>query len=379
MDQVKDVAFLVVGGGMAGASAAAHLSEHGSVALLEAEDHVGYHSTGRSAALFSGIYGNEVVRQLSRASRAFLFEPPTRFAAHPLVSPRDTLYFATGEQLHLLDQFREDADIAAGTVVLSAAQAQQRVPIFRKGYLGGALLETGSADIDVDALLQGFLRQARARGTEIVTSARLSGVARVEGRWHVTSRVGRFSAPVIVNAAGAWGDEFAQCAGVSPIGLMPKRRTAALIDAPSGADVSRWPSAIAIDEQFYFKPDAGQLLVSPADETDSPPCDAQPEELDVAIAIDHFEQATGSQVRRVSHTWAGLRTFSPDRTPVAGFDPDADGFFWLVGQGGYGIQTAVALGQVTASLCTYGKLSPEIASTGLLASRLSPARFRTVS
>ena len=377
MDQVKDVAFLVVGGGMAGASAAAHLSEHGSVALLEAEDHVGYHSTGRSAALFSGIYGNEVVRQLSRASRAFLFEPPAGFAAHPLVCPRDTLYFATGEQRHLLDQFREDADIAAGTVVLSAAQAQQRVPVFRKGYLGGGLLETGSADIDVDALLQGFLRQARARGTEIVTSARLADVARVDGRWHVSSRGGRFSAPVIVNAAGAWGDEFARCAGVSPIGLMPKRRTAALIDAPGGADVSRWPSAIAIDEQFYFKPDAGQLLVSPADETDSPPCDAQPEELDVAIAIDHFEQATGSQVRRVSHTWAGLRTFSPDRTPVAGFDPDADGFFWLVGQGGYGIQTAVALGQVTASLCTSGNLSPELAGTGLLASRLSPARFRT--
>ncbi|QRF63369.1 FAD-binding oxidoreductase [Variovorax paradoxus] len=377
MSQVREVDFIVIGAGIAGASAAAHLAAQGAVLLVEAEDHPGYHSTGRSAALISETYGSAAVRRLTSASRSFLFEPPAGFAANPLVTPRETLYFGTVDQLDLLERFRQDPDVAGRTVMLSASQAHERVPAFRGDYLGGAVLETGSADIDVDALHQGFLRQARAQGAEMLTGARIEELSHVDGRWQLITRQGRFSAPVVVNAAGAWGDEVARSAGVAPLGLQPKRRTAALIEVPGGLDAARWPAAIAIDESFYFKPDAGLLLISPADETDSPPCDAQPEELDVAIAVDRFEQATSAQVRRVSHSWAGLRVFSQDRTPVAGFDSVAEGFFWLVGQGGYGIQTAVALGRLTATLCASGKLPSDLIDIGLEEQMLSPARFST--
>lgn len=375
MSQVREVDFVVIGAGIAGASAAAHLAARGSVLLFETEDHPGYHSTGRSAALFSEIYGNAVVRCLTRASRRFLFEPPAGFAPGPLVTPRDTLFFGTRDQLDLLERFRLDPDVASRTVILTPEQAQERVPAFRAGYLGGAVLETGSADIDVDALHQGFLRQARAQGTEILTASRIETLSYSEGAWLVNTHSGSYRAPVVVNAAGAWGDEVARSAGVAPLGLQPKRRTAALVNVPAGLDATHWPASVAIDEQFYFKPDAGLLLISPADETDSPPCDAQPEELDVAIAVDRFEQATGTQVRRVMNSWAGLRVFSQDRTPVAGFDPVAKGFFWLVGQGGYGIQTAAALGRLTAALCVDGKLSQDLIDFGLEEHMLSPARF----
>ncbi|MCO7597469.1 MULTISPECIES: NAD(P)/FAD-dependent oxidoreductase [Pseudomonas] len=375
MSQVREVDFVVIGAGIAGASAAAQLAAQGSVLVVEAEEHAGYHSTGRSAALISEIYGNEVVRRLTRASRGFLFEPPADFAPTPLVTPRNTMFFGTPEQLDLLLQLREDPEVAARTQVLSSEQALERVPALLAGYIGGAVLETGSADIDVDALHQGFLRQARAHGAQILTGVRIEELRHIDGRWHLDTPHGCFSTPVVVNAAGAWGDEVARSAGVVPLGLQPKRRTAALIDVPGGLDATHWPAVIAIDEQFYFKPDAGLLLISPADETDSPPCDAQPEELDVAIAVDRFEHATGAQVRRIVNSWAGLRVFSPDRTPVAGFDPAVEGFFWLVGQGGYGIQTAVALGRLTAALCTGNPLPQDLIDIGLDAQMLSPKRF----
>lgn len=379
MGKVKRVDFLVIGAGMAGASAAANLSRFGTVALLEAEDQPGYHSTGRSAALFSEIYGNHVIRALTRASRSFLFLPPDGFSASPLVSPRETMFFGTPDQAEQIERFRDDGDVAAATVLLSAAQAFDKVPVFRQGYLGGAVLETGSADIDVDALHQAYLRQARSRGCELLTASRIDTLLRGKGHWTAATRHGDFSAPVVVNAAGAWGDEIAEAAGVVPVGLQPKRRTAVLIKSPVEGSIAGWPAAIAVDEQFYFKPDAGSLLISPADETDSPPCDAQPDELDVAIAVDRFEHLSGTQVRQISHRWAGLRVFSPDRTPVVGFDPDAEGFFWLVGQGGYGIQTAVALGRLTASLVVDGVTPPELEDLGLLASMMSPSRFRVTA
>ena len=376
MSQVKEVDFVVIGAGIAGAAAAANLAARGSVLLFEAEDQPGYHSTGRSAALFSEIYGNAVIRRLTRASRSFLFKPPAGFAPTPLVTPRETMFFGTPEQVDLLARMRQDPDVAEATVLLSPEQARERVPAFLPDYLGGAVLETGSADIDVDALHQGFLRQARALGAELVTRARIEALARIDGRWHLSTATDRYSAPVVVNAAGAWGDEVARSAGVTPLGLQPKRRTAALVNVPGNLDATRWPASISIDEAFYFKPDAGLMLISPADETDSPPCDAQPEELDVAIAVDRFETATGAQVRRVLNSWAGLRVFSPDRTPVAGFDPDAEGFFWLVGQGGYGIQTAVALGRLAAALCADGRLPQDLIDMGLEAQMLAPSRLR---
>jgi len=371
----KTFDFIVIGGGMAGASAAAHLSGRGSVALLERESQPGYHSTGRSAALFSTIYGNAAVRALTRASQAFLFESPSWFTPTPLVSPRPTLFFATGEQTAMLADFRADADIAANTQLLDVAQASALVPAFKPGYLGGAVLEPGSADIDVAALHQGYLRQARARGAVVMLACAIAGLHRAGGRWVVRTDRGTLSAPVVVNAAGAWGDEIARLAGARPVGLRPLRRTALLVDAPHQLACAAWPAAIAIDESFYFKPDGGRLLLSPADEEPSPPCDAQPEELEVAIAVDRFETATGERVPKVFHRWAGLRVFSADRTPVVGFDPVAEGLFWLVGQGGYGIQSAEALGRLTAALACGEGVPADLAAEGVDAAALARSRF----
>ena len=371
----KTFDFIVIGGGMAGASAAAHLSKQGSVALLERESQAGYHSTGRSAALFSTIYGNAAVRALTRASQAFLFESPAWFTPTPLVSPRPTLFFATQAQTQALTTFRNDADIAASTQRLDVAQASELVPAFRPDYLGGAVLEPGSADIDVAALHQGYLRHARRAGATIVLDAEATSVDRVGERWVVQTRQGRYAAPVLVNAAGAWGDEVARLAGARPVGLRPLRRTAMLIDAPRGLASAGWPAAIALDESFYFKPDGGRLLLSPADEEPSPPCDAQPEDLEVAIAVDRFEQASGARIEKVWHRWAGLRVFSADRTPVVGFDPVAEGFFWLVGQGGYGIQSAEALGRLTAALACRDGVPADLLAAGVVADHLARSRF----
>jgi D-arginine dehydrogenase len=377
MASLHEVDFIVVGAGMAGASAAAHLAPRGRVAILEREEQPGYHTTGRSAALFSAIYGNAVVRALTRASRPFLFEPPAGFAPTPLVQPRATMYFAREDQLAALDRLRADADIRAATRLLAADEARAQVPAFRAGYLAAAALEEGSADIDVHALHQGFLRQARAHGARLHCGAPIAALRHARGRWRLETPAGAIEAPVVVDAAGAWGDELARAAGAAPLGLQPLRRTALTIPPPEGVDVAPWPAAIDVDEQFYFKPDAGALLLSPADETPSPPCDAQPEELDVALAVDRFEQATGRPVRRVAHRWAGLRTFAPDRTPVVGFDPRVEGFFWLVGQGGFGIQTAAALGRVAAALAAGEPMPADVAAQGVDAAMLAPARQLT--
>ena len=371
----KTFDFIVIGGGMAGTSAAAHLSRRGTVALLERETQVGVHSTGRSAALFSTIYGNAVVRALTRASQAFLFEAPSWFTETPLVSPRSTLFFATQAQTSALADFRSDADIAAHTRQLDVAEAHALVPAFKPGYLGGAVLEPGSADIDVAALHQGYVRQAKRGGATVLLDCAIAGLHRADGRWVVRTNQGTVSAPVVVNAAGAWGDEVARLAGATPVGLRPLRRTAMLIDPPHGLSCTRWPAAIALDESFYFKPDVGRLLLSPADEEPSPPCDAQPEDLEVAIAVDRFEQASGARVEKVFHRWAGLRVFSADRTPVVGFDPTADGFFWLVGQGGYGIQSAEGLGRLTAALACGDAVPADLAAEGVDAASLARSRF----
>lgn len=365
--------FIVIGAGMAGASIAAELAARGTVALLEAEPHAGYHSTGRSAALFSELYGNAVVRALTRASRSFLFEPPAGFAEAPLVKPRPCLFVARADQAGALAQFRAQTGLAGAT--LGAAEVQAQVPIFASGYVGSAARDEGSADIDVDGLLQGWLRRARRRGAHVALDTPVRGLSRQGGLWRVDAGAERFTAPVVVNAAGAWANTVAGLAGVAPMPLQPLRRTAILIDAPAGLDIAAWPAVVDVDEQFYFKPDAGLLLVSPADEHPSDACDAQPEELDVAIAADRFEQATGLAVRRVKHRWAGLRVFAPDRTPVVGFAPDAPGFFWLAGQGGYGIQTAPALARVGAALACREALPPDLLALGLEAAALSPARF----
>ncbi len=366
--------FIVIGAGIAGASIAAHLAQRGRVLLLEGEDQPGYHTTGRSAALFSTIYGNAPVRALSRASRDFLFQPPPGFSDTPLVHPRATLFFARPEQRPLLDALRADVDVRASTRLLDAAQTEALLPVFRPGYLGGSVIEDASADMDVHALHQGYLRAARRLGAGQVNARPVRALVRDAQAWRVQVDDAEFRAPIVVDAAGAWGDQVARLAGVAPVGLRPLRRTAMVIDAPAGLCPDAWPAAIAADESFYFRPEAGRLLLSPADETPSEPCDAQPDEYDVAVAVDLFERAVGTSVPRVLRRWAGLRVFTDDRSPVAGFAPDAPGFFWFVGQGGYGIQMAEGLARAGAALACGEPMPAMLAEHGARFEDLSPTR-----
>ena len=370
----KSFDFIVIGAGIAGASIAAHLAQRGRVLLLEGEEQPGYHTTGRSAALFSTIYGNAPVRALSRATRDFLFQPPPGFTDVPLVHQRPTLFFARPDQLELLEDARSDEDVRRFTRLLDAAQTWNLLPVFRPGFLGGGLLEEASADVDVHALHQGYLRAARRLGAELVTARPVQELSREAGMWRVQVADATHVAPVVVDAAGAWGDVVARAAGVAPVGLRPLRRTAMVIDAPDGMQPADWPAAIAADESFYFRPEGGRLLLSPADETPSEPCDAQPDEWDVAVAVDHFERAIGRPVARVLRRWAGLRVFTDDRTPVVGFAPDAPGFFWFVGQGGYGIQMAEGLARAGAALACAEALPASLLEHGVDVHELSPAR-----
>ena len=371
---------IIVGAGIAGASLAAFLSESHRVLLLEAESQPGYHSTGRSAAMFMESYGTPTIRALTRASRAFYTAPPAGFCATPLISPRGAMYVGTPAQHDLLDQ--SEAELRPHTPNLqrlSAAEAIARVPVLRSDQVGGALLDPDAADIDVHALHQGFLRRAKANGALIATDARVSGLRRREGRWHVHSAAGDWRADTVVNAAGAWADVLAQLAGIAPIGLQPKRRAAFLFAPPAGMASATWPCVCGVDEGWYFKPDAGVLLGSPANADPVEPHDVRPEELDVATGIARIEAMTTLQIRRPSHTWAGLRSFVADGDLVAGFDPSAPGFFWLAAQGGYGIQTAPAMGELGAAWVRGDATPAHIAAAGVEAASLHVDRLRRQS
>jgi D-arginine dehydrogenase len=357
---------IVIGAGMAGASVAAELAGERRVLLLEAESRPGYHTTGRSAALFTVAYGPPVIRALSRASLPFFRNPESPFIAHPLLKERGVLFMARGDQMDALAVLATELGDAVRPVVPDMARA--RMPLLRRGHVAGAVLDETAADIDVDALHQHYLKTLQARGGIVRTDSGVVALGRAGEDWLVETRTGRFRAAVIVNAAGAWADEIAAMAGVARVGLVPKRRTAVLIDPPEGVmpdSPSVWPAVVDVDERFYIKPDAGKLLISPADETPSEPCDAQPEEIDIAICIDRIETAFDIAVRRIEHKWAGLRSFVADKAPVAGFALDAPGFFWLAGQGGYGIQSAPALSRAAAALVLGRALPDDIAAEGV--------------
>lgn len=375
MAETADV--LVVGAGMAGAAAAAHLAADRRVVLLERESQPGYHSTGRSAALFTETYGNRAIRILTGAGRAFYEAWAEGFAENPILKPRGALMFALPGQEAELDAAWEDLSALDPRVRrLDAAEACAMVPALRPEQVLGAVLEPDAMDIDVHELHQGYLRLLRRRGGRLVTDAEVVSLTRAGDTWTVRASAAEFAAPIVVNAAGAWADVLAAVAGLSPIGLVPKRRTALTVAPPAGSDTGAWPMTLDVGETFYFKPDAGRLLVSPADETPVEPCDVQPDELDVAIAIDRLMRATTIEVARVERKWAGLRSFVADKTTVCGFDPIGDGFFWLAGQGGYGIQTAEAMARCAVSLIDRNELPAGIAACGLDAATLSPARFR---
>jgi D-arginine dehydrogenase len=369
----QQVDAIVIGAGIAGGTVAAHLSADRRVALIEAEEAAGYHSTGRSAAIWILNYGPPDVRVLTGLSRSFFESPPPGFADSPILHRRPVVFVAPPEQVGELDQL-----LATGNGLREAPVDEIRalVPALRPGYAVKAAIEEDAFDMDVAALHQGFLRQLRAHGGTLALRSRTGRIERRDGVWHVqTSGGDEFTAPVVVNASGAWGDEVAAQAGVAKLGLTPKRRTGCVID-PAPWQVTDWPMINDVSHTWYTRPEARtKLMVSPADETDTHPHDVQPDELDVAIAIDRMQQALDIEVRRVEHSWAGLRTFTPDRSLAFGWAGDAPGFFWCVGQGGYGIQTSPAAGKLVADVIAGRDPGP----AGSILPKIDPRRFATVS
>nr|WP_295782398.1 FAD-binding oxidoreductase [Rhodoferax sp.] len=373
---MQSVDVLIVGAGMAGASAAYFLAPHCRVVVLERETQPGYHSTGRSAAMYSETYGNATVRAITTASKPFYFKPPPGFAEHPLVTPRGSLMVgAAADHDHLRSVWQDMRALVPNVQWWTQDQILQRVPVLRPEAAYCGVYEPDAMDMDVHAIHQGFLRGAKAAGAQLVCGAQVQQMRREPGGgWRVDTPAGSFFAPTVVNAAGAWCDELARLAGVASVGLVPKRRTAFTTDAPPGCDTSDWPLVIDAAESFYFKPDAGVLLMSPANEDAVDPQDVQPEELDVAVAVDRIETATTLRIRQVRRKWAGLRSFVADKSPVVGFAPDAPGFFWLAGQGGYGIQTAPAMGELAAALVRGLPVPAAIAALGVRAHDVSVNR-----
>jgi D-arginine dehydrogenase len=368
--------FIVIGAGMAGASAAYELSAPSKVLVLEQEERPGYHSTGRSAALYAETYGNRTVRGLTTGGKRFYLDPPAGFTEHPLLRPRGVMFIGRADQQASLDRFlAEVSDLRSNIRRIDLAEAYRRSPVLRAGYLAGAVFDPDAMDIEVHALHHGYLRGLKARGGQLVTDAGVTSLERRADAWIAHTRAGEFRGRAVIDAAGAWCDEVAVMAGVRPVGLVPKRRTAILFQPPAGVDPRDWPSVIDADEAFYFRPDAGRVMASPADETPMPPCDVQPDELDIAILIDRLEKVANLPVRRIENRWAGLRTFAADKTPVVGYDPKVEGFFWLGGQGGYGIQTAPGISRLVAALARHQPVPADLADLGVTEQALSPSRF----
>lgn len=332
---------VIVGAGIAGASLAAEVAPHASVLLLEAEDQPGYHATGRSAAFWSETYGGPLIQPLTSASGPWLHE-------HGLLSPRGELYLAREEDRPELDRFVRTFE---GRVDLQRGPAERAcrwLPSLKPGW-AEYLWMPSCHDIDVAGAHQIFLKQAKQAGAELRCAAPVQSAERIGSGWRVSAGEATVEASVLVNAAGAWADSIAERVGARPLGITPYRRTVVqlAVDPPASPEL---PLVMAMDASFYFKPEAGRLWLSPHDETATDPCDAAPEELDVAIALDRFDRAVDWPVTRVERRWAGLRSFAPDRLPVYGFDPGTPGLFWCAGQGGFGIQTAPAASRLAAAL-----------------------------
>jgi len=362
---------LVIGGGIAGLSAAAELSAYARVLVLEAEEQIGFHSSGRSATMLHYFLGDRLVRALTLESRRFIEEPPAEFTDSPLGHPKPVLIHARADEREALDalevQIRQFAEIDR----LDAGDVHDLCPILRPDAVYG-LVDRHAIRLDPHALLQGSLRRLKAHKGELHTSVRVSEIQHAGGAWNVTSDKGEYySAPVLLNAAGAWADAVASIAGARPLGLQPLRRTIITFDAPAGTDLGRLPFTKTIGDELYFAPESGRLFASPMDEVPSDPCDAQPEEFEIGLAAHRMEERTTVKIERIHSRWAGLRTFTPDRHPAVGFAPDAEGFFWLAGQGGFGLQTSPAMARIAASLITGGDWPlPEV-----LQADLSPGRF----
>lgn len=371
-----DAEFLIVGAGIAGAGLAYRLAPKGQVVILDMEAQAGYHTTGRSAAFYAETYGGPKLQPLTTASKAFFRAPPAGFTEVPLQGPLGAIHIFRPDQRAEADAALEDMKALPAVKELPADVVRARAPYLLGTEIAGGIDDPDCSNLDVAALHQGYLKAAKAHGAKVLLEAGIESARHEDGIWHVKTRTGDLTARVLINCAGAWGDDIAVRAGVRPVGLQPLRRTIVTIPNPKGLPFDRHgPVVIDVGEAFYFKPEGEGYLISPADETPSAPTDAQPEMEDIAIAVDHFERTSGATVDRLDSKWAGLRTFAPDRAPVIGFAPDQPAFFWNVGQGGYGIQTSPAWSLLAASLILGEPLPAELVAHGVKSAIYDPARF----
>ena len=369
MAETADV--LVIGGGIAGLSAAAEIACQARVIVLEGETQIGFHSSGRSATMLHYALGDPLIRALTLASRPFFDSPPQGFSDVPLGRRMVVLIHAREDERPALDALDEDISKFAALERLDATGVHQLCPLLRPDALHG-IADPNGIRLDPHAMLQGFARQLRRSGGELRTDARVAAIERRNGSWQVTTEAGdQLSAPIVVNAAGAWADTVAKLADVRPINLQPTRRTIITFDAPAGTDLESLPFAKTVGDELYFAPESGRLFACPMDEVPSDPCDAQPDEYEMALAVERMQNRTTVTVQRIVSRWAGLRSFTADKHPVVGFAPDAEGFFWLAGQGGAGLQTSPAMSRIAAALV----LEAPWPVPGVAEAELSPARL----
>jgi len=365
-----DADVVIIGGGIAGLSAGAWLADDRSLIVVEAEDSLGYHATGRSAAAYTECYGPETIRRLAQASRRFLVEN------EEITSPLPVMFVAQkgddGVVARLLKAFRP---LVPTLEHLGPKDVADRCSAFDSDAVAGGVFEPGALNIDVHALQTMYAQTIRSAGHEILMSSPVTHIQRTpDGRWSLEAGGSSIVADVVVNAAGAWADTVATMAGVDPIGLTPLLRS--VFTFTGRPDSPSWPLVVDADEQWYFKPEGPNVLGSGASELRSEPVDARPPEIDIAMGIERINDNTNLAIRSVQNTWAGLRTFSADRNPVVGFDPSAPGFFWLAGQGGYGIKTSPVLGELSAALITSNEFPHRITSFGITRAELAPDRLR---
>ena len=372
MDTSADI--IIIGAGIAGASLAHQLSSDQtspqSIILLEAESQPGYHATGRSAAVYLPTYGPPAILGLTRASGDFFHNPPKGFCDHEILSPRATMMIAKQDDDEAINEALD-----AGMKEITTAQATDKTPAINTEIYTRFLLDEDTYDIDVDMLLAARLKHFKANGGQFHPNAQVTAISFQNDLWTLTTKQHQFTAPIIINAAGAWVDEIAALAGLEKLGIQPKRRSAALIDVSSKWDVSDWPFIVAAGDTFYFRPIGKKLMISPADQTPVDPHDAWADDMALAHAMEDFQQATGFEVTHLEHTWAGLRTFARDGLPVIGFDPRAKGFFWLAGQGGYGIETSPAISRFASALINQKDIPADIKAFGINNAMLLPDRL----
>jgi D-arginine dehydrogenase len=365
--------YIVIGAGIAGASVAAHLAANARVLILEMEDRPGYHTTGRSAASYEPNYGPKPMLALTRASESFFKNPPAGFTDAPLFASRGSFFLEAEGQTAATEYLLSKS---AGLQEYSEAQTANLFPVLRPGYAKRSFLDNSTGDLDVDLLHRGFLKMFKASGGALLNNAAASNIERLENTWSVAAAGETFSAPTVINAAGAWGDVIAKMAGVAPVGLVPKRRSIGVVPVTGYEGFEKWPMVTDCGETWYAKPQSGKLIVSSADTTPVEPHDAYADDMAIAEGIERMMNATTLEVTHLDHSWGGLRSFVSDGSPVVGFDPSTDGFFWLVGQGGYGIQSSPALSRTAAALAMRKSIPEDVLVAGLDITHIHPERLR---